>query len=85
MPLGRPKVALILTDDERVRLDSLDAGGDAARRDPLEQPRHGESERIGSHNGATHLARVGLQPHRTETPSSRTNNCGAASIAASCS
>ena len=23
MPLGRPKVALILTDDERVRLDSL--------------------------------------------------------------
>ncbi len=23
MPLGRPKVALILTDDERVRVDSL--------------------------------------------------------------
>jgi hypothetical protein len=23
MPLGRPKVALMVTDDERVRLDSL--------------------------------------------------------------
>ena len=136
MALGRPKVALILTDDERVRLDSLAhrsrtaphlarrariilacAEGhdnkvvakrlrmsqvtvckwrgrfirerldglydeprpgtprqisdeqieqvivrtledDAARRDALEQPRHGESERVGAHDDSTDLARV---------------------------
>ncbi len=133
---GRPKVALILTDDERVQLDSLahrsrtaphlarrariilacadgidnrvvakrlrmsevtvckwrgrfirarldglydeprpgaprrvsDAqveqvivrtlGRDAAGRDTLEQPRHGQGERLGAHHGSTDLARL---------------------------
>ena len=63
----RPGTPRQISDDQIEQVIVRTLEDDAARRDALEHPRHGEGERAQPHDDQRIWRAFGLQPHRTET------------------